>query len=535
MAPFLDDERRDPPRRMPMKLTGAIAAGHEQTAEAARVILQAGGNAFDAIIGAAFAACVAEPVLISLGGGGFLLARESQGSRRIYDFFVQTPRQPPRQDVDFYPILADFGTATQEFHIGMGSVATPGVVRGLFAVHRDLGRMPMRRIVEPAIALAREGVEIMPFQRYLFDVVEAIYAGTPSSRLLYASRQAPGRLVQAGEHLRLPELADTLEALAIEGDGLFYRGEIARLIARHCTETGGLLTLEDLEDYRAEVRRPLDVSYRDVRLLMNPPPSCGGILTAFALSLLEGLDLHALGFGTAAYLSGLAEAMALTNKARMEHLLAGRDVEAMAKALFEPAHLEAYRQEVQGRPASLRGTTHMNVADGRGNVASMTISNGEGCGHVLPGTGIMLNNMLGEEDLNPGGFHRWRPNQRMSSMMMPTLLLRPDGTTIATGSGGSNRIRTAVLQVLLNLIDFRLPPEEAVASPRIHYEDGLLSIEGGFSSSEVERLSTTFAKTRVWQDLNLFFGGAHTVSYSPQGPRFEAVGDPRRAGVALII
>jgi gamma-glutamyltranspeptidase/glutathione hydrolase len=383
--------------------------------------------------------------------------------------------------------------------------------------------------------MAREGVEVTPFQRYLFDVVSAIYAGTPSSRALYASRQTAGQLVQAGERLRLPAFGDTLEVLAIEGDGLFYRGEIARRIARDCAERGGLLTMEDLEGYRVARRRPLQVSYRDVRLLVNPPPSCGGILTAFALSLLEGLNLHELGFGTSAYLSGLAEAMALTNKARMEHMLAGRDAEAMAKALFESAHLEAYRREVMGRSASVRGTTHMNVADAQGNVASMTISNGEGCGHVIPGTGIMLNNMLGEEDLNPGGFHRWEPNQRMSSMMMPTLLLRPDGTTIATGSGGSNRIRTAVLQVLLNLIDFELPLEEAVASPRIHYEDRLLSIEGGFSAGEVERLTATSVKTKVWQELNLFFGGAHTVSYSPLGPSFEAVGDPRRAGVGLVV
>ena len=518
-----------------MKPHGVIAAGHTRTAEAAGLILREGGNAFDAAIAAVFAACVAEPVLISLGGGGFLTARPADQASRVYDFFVQTPRRSPQGSIDFYPIVADFGTATQEFHIGMGSIATPGVVKGMFDVHRDLGRMPMGRIVEPAIAMARDGIEITPFQRYLFDVVETIYAATESSRTLYGSHQAPGKLVQAGERLRMPEFADTLELMALAGDALFYRGEIASRIARDCQEGGGLLSLSDLENYRVERRAPLETAYRGARLVMNPPPSCGGILIAFTLQLLDKVDPHALGRGSAAYLSALAQAMAITNKARMDQMAAGSNAAGMAELLFRPGLLDTYRQQVAGRPESLNGTTHLSVVDREGNLASMTVSNGEGCGHVIPGTGIMLNNMLGEADLNPKGFHRWNANERMSSMMAPTLVFESDGTVVATGSGGSNRIRTALLQVLLNLVDFGMPLTEAVESPRIHYEAGLLSVEGGFEEKAVQRLEEAYEHTKVWQERNLFFGGAHTVSFNARGPAFDGVGDPRRAGVRLFI
>ena len=514
---------------------GIVSAGHAQTAEAARLVLREGGNAFDAIVAAAFASCVAEPVLSSLGGGGFLLAHLPGGSNRLYDFFVHTPAQRPADQgaLDFFPIVADFGTAQQEFHIGMGAIATPGVVKGMFQIHGDLGRMPMAEIVQPAVSMAREGIPITAFERYLFDVVEAIYAATGTSRQLFGSHVRPGELVQEGELLRLPELADTFEGLAREGEALFYRGDIAQSILIECRTGGGCLTARDLEDYQVLLREPLEHRYRDARLLTNPPPSCGGLLIAFSLSLLDPLDLHGMGFGSSDYLQVLARVMGATNKARMDHLLAGRDPTTMAEALFEPEHLAAYRRGVLHHPASLRGTTHMNVVDAAGNVASMTISNGEGCGHVIPGTGVMLNNMLGEEDLNPGGFHGWLPNQRMSSMMSPSLLFQPDGTIVATGSGGSNRIRTAILQVLLNLVDFQIPLEEAVTSPRIHFEEGLLSVEGGFRNHEVAALLKDFDRHKVWQERNLFFGGAHSASYHPRGPTLCGAADPRRQGVSL--
>jgi gamma-glutamyltranspeptidase/glutathione hydrolase len=327
-------------------------------------------------------------------------------------------------------------------------------------------------------------------------------------------------------------LADTFEALAAEGADLFYRGDLARRLAEQCRE-GGALSLEDLASYRVIQRAPFEFSYRGHRLLTNPPPSCGGILIAFSCSLLENLEgpFH---FGSTEDLAELAQAMEWTNKARMDVLSQAPDWIQASERLFEEKFLREYREKISGRPSALRGTTHINVIDGQGNLASMSLSNGEGCGRILKGTGIMLNNMLGEEDINPSGFFNWKPDQRMTSMMAPTLLFAPDQAVIAMGSGGSNRIRTAILQVLRNLIDHGMSVPEAVAAPRIHFERGLLSVEPGFSDTVVHELKRTFSRHHLWENKNLFFGGVHTAGSHPLRG-FSGAGDPRRFGVCLQV
>ena len=517
-----------------MSRRGAVAAGHPLTAEAAEQILLAGGNAFDAILAAHFAACVAEPVLASLGGGGFMLAKPAAGPAQLFDFFVQTPRNKRHEDeLDFYPILADFGTAQQEFHIGLGAIATPGSVRGMFAIHHALGSLPMPEIVAPAVQYARQGVALNALQAYIFSIVAPIYSASPEAHQIYGPDQPDGVLAGENDVLLQPELADLLEILAIEGDDLFYRGEIAGLIAQQCITGGGHLSIADLENYEVHHRQPLSVNYRGVRFLTNPPPSSGGLLIAFALKLLDGVNFSALEFGSEDHLSLLIDIMAQTNKARLDaHVESGAGSTEMAQIL-DPAFVDLYRREIHGRTVAQRGTTHISVVDDRGNVATMTVSNGEGCGRIVPGTGTMLNNMLGEEDLNPGGFHRWQPNQRMTSMMAPSLLQWPNGRQVAMGSGGSNRIRTAILQTLSNLVDFELDLETAITHPRIHYEKNHLSMEGGFDRAKLEELLENYPDHHFWESCNLFFGGVHAVEH--YGKQLRGVGDQRRGGVSLIL
>jgi gamma-glutamyltranspeptidase/glutathione hydrolase len=509
---------------------GAVAAGHSATVEAAAHALREGGNAFDAVIAAHWAASVAEPVLTSLGGGGFLIAQPHDAPARVYDFFAQTPRRKrPAQDIDFYPILADFGTTRQEFHIGYGSVATPGTVRGLFQIHHDLAELPMAALVEPAVQLARDGLTVNQLQAYILDVVRPIYLASPAARQRFASRRNPERLLGQGEILRMPELADTLLGLVEERDRLFYEGDIAATIGRTCQSAGGHLSREDLAAYRVRVREPLRRAYRDARLLTNPPPSSGGLLIAFALQLLEELHAADTAIDCVAGLVQLAETMRVTNEARLSAMGEG----LLDEHLLEPGLVRLYLDEIRARPPAVRGTTHISIIDRAGNVAALTTSNGEGCGHLLGSTGIMLNNMLGEADLNPGGFHRWQENRRMTSMMAPSILHLADGTCVALGSGGSNRIRSALLQVLLKLVDLRLPLEEAIALPRIHYENGLLNIEGGFDEGVYAELQKQFPNTSCWPGSNLFFGGVHAVALGRDG--FACSGDQRRGGVAEMI
>jgi len=514
---------------------GIVAAGHELTAQAAARVLQEGGNAFDAVLAAMCAASATEPVLTSFGGGGFLLALPADGPARVFDFFVHTPRE--RRDpggLDFHPVTVDFGAVQQVFNVGLGSIATPGVVKGLFRIHRDLGRMPMREIVAPAIDCARNGVTLNALQAYIFRIVEPIYTWSSEARAIFGSPAERDRMVGEGELLRQSELADLLEVLAIEGDDLFYRGEVAGSIVEQCAGGGGCLTRDDLERYRVELREPLEVDYGGVRVLTNPPPSSGGILIAFALRLLDRVDeLRGAGFGSRDHLRRVALALEATAQARIDAHIDESTAHPDAVQLLDETLLERYRAQVREGARASRGTTHISVIDRRGNVAALTASNGEGCGHIVPSTGIMLNNMLGEDDLNPHGFHRWQPNQRMTSMMSPSILRWPAGRIVATGSGGSKRIRTALLQVMINLIDHRMPIEPAVESPRIFFEDGKLSIEGGFPRGEIEQLLEDYPRHQLWDDLNLYFGGAHSVERDAAG--FHGAGDPRRGGVSLTV
>lgn len=510
---------------------GVAASGHRETSGAAARALEAGGNAFDAVLAGMCAATVAEPMLVSLGGGGFLVARPEGQEPRVYDFFCQTPlRARPAEEIDFYPFVADFGWAKQEFHIGMGAIAVPGVIAGLFAAHTDLGRIPLREVVRPAVELARAGVVLNDFQAEVIQVLRPIYDASDEVHALYAAPGATERLLTAGERQRFPNMANTFEALAEEGPDYFYRGEPAQRLAADCAERGGHLTAEDLAAYRVERRAAVDFDYHGARVAINSPPSLGGGLVAFALSLLNHPDfkLSRAEWGSKEHLMALLRAMRGASAVRSEFRLDEGFSDKGLEAFMAPEVLEKWREIPVGQLFS-RGTTHISVADGEGNLASLTASNGEGCGYILPGTDIMLNNMLGEEDLNPGGFHRWKPDARLASMMSPAVAHLPDGRYVALGSGGSNRIRSAVSQVLINLVDFGMSLDDAIRAPRMHIEKGTLSMEAGYSDDVTEALKAVVEALEQWGGQNLFFGGVHAVSLSPDG-RQAGFGDLRRGG-----
>ncbi len=513
---------------------GIVASGHPETSRAAARVIEAGGNAFDGALAALAAACVAEPMLASLGGGGFLMARPADERARVYDFFVQTPRNVATgRELDFYPILADFGTATQEFHIGMGSIAVPGVVAGMFEIHARHCRLPLKEILRPAVELARQGVAMNAFQHSISHILIPILRATPDAMRLVASAEQPGQVAAPGEIVTHPDLANVLEAVASEGSDLFYRGELAERLVRDCQERGGLLVREDLEEYRVRARDPVRFACHGAEFYFNSLPSPSGCLIAFALGLLDDQDLAHQPWGHERHCSSLVLAMRAAGRLRNETRADTELDEDRIRAILAPGHIDQWRSMMHEHPLATRGTTHISVADAEGNLASLTVSNGEGCAYVLPGTGIMLNNMLGEEDLNPGGFHQWRPNRRMASMMCPSVASLPDGGWVALGSGGSNRIRSAVLQVLINLFEFRMPLADAVAAPRLHLEGEHLSIEAGFPQSTVTALGEAWPDHRVWPGANLFFGGVHAVERLVDGS-FQGAGDPRRGGAVAF-
>jgi gamma-glutamyltranspeptidase/glutathione hydrolase len=506
---------------------GQVAAGHPATADAAAAMLRAGGNAFDAVIAAGFAATVAEPGFTSLAGGGYLLARTADGADRLVDFFVDTPGRgltsPP--DPVFDEVVVRFPAAVQTFHCGPGSVAVPGVLAGYLHAHGKLGRLPLGDVVAPAIALAEQGVAVSPSQAHVLELLEPILARTPASRATYLPH---GRLLAAGDRLHNPDLGGFLRALAADPAATFYGGDGAARLAAQLHGGGGLVTGADLHAYRVLERTPLRVTYRGRTVVTNPPPTFGGCLLALALHRLEQA-------GPAAPWGSPARAEALRS------VLAGIDadrvadhpevVAALLGRIGPHAHDPARGRpdpgagSGDGPPVVTRGTTHVTVADAEGNVAAMTTSNGECSGDVIDGTGILCNNMLGEDDLHPHGFHAAPPGVRVASMMSPTFVLAPDGAVdLALGSGGSKRIRSAVLQVLTAVVDHGIGLTTAVEAPRLHWDTDHTEVEPGLGA-DVHAALATAGPVNEWPGPSVYFGGVHAVR-----PGVDAAGDPRRGG-----
>ncbi len=273
-------------------MRGAVAAGHPLTAAAGARILEDGGNAVDACVGAAFMSWVAESPLTGPGAGGFMLVHRGRDrSTRVLDFFVSTPGlgAARRRTLEMESVDIGFsGPTTQVFRIGAASCAVPGAVAGLAAAHRRYGTLPWRVLLEPAIEAASDGIALTRSQAYLHAVLDLILRHTDEGRRVYGRR---GARLGPGDTLRLPDLARTLEILAGRGERALYGGELGRAVVRHQAETGGAIRLEDLRRYRVIWRRPVRARFRGCLFESNPPPSSGGVLIAYGLRLLDGLGV----------------------------------------------------------------------------------------------------------------------------------------------------------------------------------------------------------------------------------------------------
>jgi len=519
-------------------MRGAIAAGHRLTAEAGAEILADGGNAVDACLAAAFVSWVAESPLTGPAAGGFLLVHRARDrSDRLLDFFVSVPGQgskrPPKPHMESIDI--DFDATSQVVYlIGAGSCAVPGAVAGLEAAHERYGSLPWSRLLEPAIDLAREGVKLTPQQAYLHAILDLILRHAPEGRAIYGES---GRLT-AGERVVMRDLASTLERLAEGGARELYRGELGRELVRFLAENGGLVTRADLDDYRVIWRRPSRVSYEGREFVSNPPPSSGGVLIGYGLSLLDRLGADGRP-GSAEAIEPLVEVMREQSRARMGSFVGDLYRGGLARKLLAEENIRAALDRIARREASVPeaggapGTTHISVVDERGNAASLTASTGSGSGVIVPGTGIHMNNMLGEYDLNPPG-RRMQPGTRLTSMMAPSMVLDDEDPRLVVGSAGSLRLRGAILQIVVNVVHHGMPVEEAIEAPRVHFDDGHVHCEGGSDPAELERLEARGYELIRWRRQNLYFGGAAAVERRADGS-LAAAGDPRRGGHGIVV
>lgn len=471
------------------------------------------------------ASTAVESPLTGLGAGGFMLVHRPGAEPVLLDFFVAAPGLGgTERRAELVPVEVDFGDTTQVFNVGAASCGVPGVPSGLAAACGRFGTMPLSELVRPAVRLAREGVELTPQQGYLFEILAGVLAREPAGAAVYAPG---GRILGTGERFAFPALAETLERFGAEGPEPFYRGEIASAIAAGVQAAGGTIDLADLAAYETVERRPVRARFGPAEILTNPPPSSGGILIALALDLLDRL-------GTVD-VETLVTVMEQAQLARTRAFHDGLYEDGFSERFLAAEALEAAAERTRGpRPVPpspddrLGSTTHITAFDGAGGCASVTCSNGTGSGFFVADTGIQLNNMLGESDLNPFGFHATPPGRRMPSMMSPTVALRGGELALGLGSGGSNRIRSAITQVLVRRLADGLDAERAVIAPRVHFEDGVVHAEPGVDEAALARLEKRGYRVVRWRSRNLFFGGVHTVVAGPDGP--DAAGDPRRGG-----
>ena len=463
-----------------MDTVGKIAGGHKETVDSARNILRDGGNAFDAAIAGIFSSFVCEYLYTGPAGGGAMLAYKKNCVPILFDFFVETPKIEKKRVSDFEKIVADFGGTKQAFHMGWGSVGVPGILPGLIHIHKKLGVLPFKVLVEQAVEVGKNGSKVSKNQEYLTRVLRPVISGSKEIKNLFLK---DGKFLKYGDKFYNKKLSSFLSSFLYEDPESFYKNEVCPLFYKALSR-GGIISLSDLQGYKVKERTPLSKKYKQHTIFTNPAPSTGG------QTILAGLD------------------------ALVETGVVG-------PCELEEALLAANKKN--NRTGSKVGsTTHLSVVDKENNVVSVTTTNGCGSGRTVPETGIMPNNMLGEEHLNPEGFHVWNRRSRIPSNIAPTVLFKKKKPVVALGSAGSSRIISAILCTLSNLVNNKMDLASAIESPRIH-------IEGDTLHHEPFDGSTTFSgfKTKSvvsWKEKNMYFGGVNAAG------AVSAFGDNRRSG-----
>lgn len=526
---------------------GLVVAQEALASQVGLDILKEGGGATDAAVAVGFALAVTLPQAGNLGGGGFLLVHDAANQRsEAIDFRETAPAAVGR---DFY--LNEQGEVDEtRLRHHYQAVGVPGTVAGLALAHTRHGRLPWRRLVEPAIRLAKQGFPVgLELAQSLQEVRERM-APWPASRKAFF--KADGSAYSPGETLVQPDLAASLEQIAEQGAKAIYEGEIAQKLVADLRAHQGAITLEDLKNYRAVVRAPVRGTYRGYEIVSMPPPSSGGVHLIQILNLLEAWPLGELGHNSAATIHRLAEAMKLAYADRSEYLgdpdfvevpVAGLISKAYARELaarIDPNRARPAADIKPGQPGRFESgqTTHYSVVDRDGNAVAVTytLNFPYGSGIVAADTGILLNNEMDDFAAKPGvpnaygliggGANAVGPGKRPLSSMTPTLAFKDGRLILVTGSPGGSRIITTVLQILSNVIDHRLNLAEATVAPRVHHQwlPDELRVEEGLSPDTVRLLEGLGHKVVVREAM----GDTQSILRAPDG--WYGFSDTRRPG-----
>src|SRR4051812_11401804 len=494
--------------RQPLRAKhGMVVAMESIAADVGVSVLQKGGNAVDAAVAVGFALAVTHPFAGNLGGGGYMLIRMADGTATFIDFRERAPEKATR---NMY--LDAKGEMTKASTEGWRSSGVPGTVRGFEIAVRKYGRKTWAENMAPAVDLAAKGFPVS------YSLAEGLkgsrsLASSPASKRIF---QRDGKFYDVGEQLIQPELAQTLERIAKNGADEFYEGETGKRFAEEMAKNGGIISLADLKSYKAIERTPLTGKYKNYTIITSPPSSSGGIAPLEMLGILDGTGYEKGGSGSAAAIHYEAEAMRRAYADRNEYVGDPDFVKVPIAGLLDPAYLARLRATIDPEPAtpservkpgkpvgseSLE-TTHYSVVDGQGNAVAVTytLNGGYGNGITVPGLGFLLNNEMDDFASKPGSPNMFglvqgeanaiAPGKRPLSSMTPTIVLKDGKLFMTAGAPGGSRIPTAVLQVILNVVDFGMNVQDAIDAPRFHHQwlPDKLSLERGISPDTVALL-----------------------------------------------
>jgi gamma-glutamyltranspeptidase / glutathione hydrolase len=506
-------------------------------------MLQRGGNAVDAAVAAAFASFAAEWTKVPIGAGGIALVRlPGNGEVIVYDFLCAAPNSDVNKSADLQQVVFDDISGRRPVIIGRGSAAIPGAVDGLGTMLSDWGRLPLSVALQPAIRLAMDGASLSPSQVELAKRQAKIFNPTAPFSLVaeavHGSSNGQVRICQ-------PELGGTLQKLADDGPRCFYEGDMAEAIIADQRENGGLITREDLRDYRTRRLQAFAINYRQHQVIFPPLPSYGSVMTAFSLKLLESINVPALDIGDCHHLRALAETIRLAKIAHgVWETLNGSEDERIARFLT-PERLQYYREELaailQGDATPIEpyhlepemGTTQITVIDAEGITVSLSMLAGEMGGYVVPGTGIIMNNLLPKTTIPLTRIVNEFGGQRLPTCVSPLILLKDQNIPMAVGAGGCLMPGVILMQVISNLLDFEMTPAEAIRSPRLLIRDETLHSEEGWRPNTLDRLQKLNYKIQCWGARNPFFGNVSAAGW--QAHEMHAAADPRFDGSSALV
>lgn len=502
----------------------AVAATGPVSLAAGRDVARAGGNAVDVAVAAALAAMATEPGIVSLGGGAFVSVWPAGGEPTVVDGNVEMPgRGLPPEDFGggVREVRTDYGGGVTMF-AGHGSVATPGAAVACQVAVEELGTAPWHEVVAPAARACREGYRIGgAAARYLGFVADSLFGVDAEAHRVVT--RADGTPLRAGDVATNPLLADLLDLLGHEGSSLLSTGEVGHALADDMARHGGLVTRRDLAEYTPLVRPPVRRRVGDWDLAVNPPPSVGGPMLAVMLG-----ELARRGAWEWADVIAIQEAV-------LRYRLDVHDLSSDLDAAGHELLLRVDRHGLAGLPTSA-STAHVSAVDEDGTACAVTMSAGYGAGVTVPGTGLLLNNALGEPELNRLGLHRLAPGTRLASNMAPTTGRTADGRVLAIGSPGADRITTALMQVLGQGCLHGADLQAAIDAPRLHVRveaDGVV-VEHEADPAIEAAVAASGRAGRDHGDLSMYFGGVG-AAYRREDGVLVAAGDPRREAAVEVL